>query len=188
MTLVLGITFLFSCVPHTSQVDPVSLKHRPQPKIHAAALEKQIHASINKERQKQGLPQLVWDDALAGIARNFSKDMATRNYLDHYSPEGQDFSKRYQQAGYQCAVRINRTIHLGGENIALNHLYDSVITVNGEAFYNWNSQDKIAETTVQGWMKSPGHRANILTPYFQREGIGIFIDSEGKVYVTQNFC
>jgi len=149
MTLVVGIFLLLSCASHSPQIDPASLKHRPQPKINVAALEKQIHAHINRARQKQGLSQLIWDDALAGIARNFSKDMATRNFFDHYSPEGHDYSKRYQQAGYQCAVRANRKIYMGGENIALNHLYASVTTVNGEPFYDWNSQNKIAETTVQ---------------------------------------
>jgi len=188
ITVIIGLAVLFSCASSPAQIDPRDYKQRPQPKINAAALEKQIHALINKERQLKGLAQLGWDDVLAGIARNYSRDMATRHYFDHYSPEGQDFSKRYQQAGYQCAVRINRTIHMGGENIALNHLYDSVTTINGQAFYDWNSEDKIGETTVKGWMNSPGHRQNILTPYFQHEGIGVFIDREGKVTVTQNFC
>jgi uncharacterized protein YkwD len=186
--LTLCASLLFSCGPHTTPPGSRDLIQRPQPTINIGALEKQIHTGINRERQKQGLPRLAWDDALVGIARSYSKDMATRKYFDHYSPEGHDFLHRYKQAGYECAVRIQRTMHMGGENIALNHLYDSVTTVNGQAFYDWNSQDKIAETTVQGWMKSPGHRQNILTPYFQHEGIGIFIDSKGNVYITQNFC
>lgn len=187
-SLVICFAFLFSCGPHSIQTGPREIKQRPQPKINRDSLEKQIHALINKERQKQGLPELAWDNVLAGIARNYSKDMAKRNFFDHYSPEGHDFLYRYKLAGYQCAVRINRTVHMGGENIALNHLYDSVTTINGQAFYDWNTQKKIAETTVEGWMKSQGHRQNILTPYFQHEGIGVFIDSEGKVYITQNFC
>jgi len=80
---------------------------------------------------------------------------------------------------------------MGGENIALNHLYDKVMIIDRYKYYDWNSQDKIAETTVQGWMKSPGHRENILTPYFKSEGIGVFIntsDTDGRVYITQNFC
>lgn len=186
--LAICIAFLFSCGPRASQVRPHELKQRPQPNINANLLEKQIHDGINRERKKQGLPQLAWGVALAGIARNHSKDMAKRNYFAHDSPEGHDFSKRYQQAGYQCAVRTNNRISMGGEKIALNHLFDSVTTINEQAFYDWNSSEKIAGTTVQGWMKSPGHRRNILTPYFQHEGIGVFIDSEGNVYITQNFC
>ena len=104
------------------------------------------------------------------------------------SPEGHEFSYRYRREGYRCAISIGTTIHLGAENILQNNLYDSVITVNGKAFYDWNSQAKIAETTVQGWMKSPGHRQNILKPYWNNEGIGVFIAPDDKVYITQNFC
>ena len=60
--------------------------------------------------------------------------------------------------------------------------------LNGKKIYDWNSQEKIAQTTVQGWMKSPGHRKNILTPYFKSEGIGIVVSPDDKVYITQNFC
>ncbi len=182
------IAFLFSCAPSPSRIDPGAFKKQPQPKINISGLEKQIHTLINNERQKHGLSQLEWDYALAGIARKHSRDMAKRNYFDHNSPEGRDFSHRYQQENYQCAVRVNRTIHAGAENIALNNLYDSVTTVNGEAFHDWNSPEKIAETTVQGWMKSPGHRKNILTPHGKHEGIGVVIAPDDKVYITQNFC
>ena len=188
ISIVICALFLYSCASSPSRIDPGSLKKRLQPKISAASLEKQIHTLINKERQKQGLRQLEWDDALAGIGRKHSQDMARRNYFDHYSPEGHDFSYRYQQEGYQCAIRSNRTIHMGAENIAQNNLYDSVTTVNGNAFYDWNSQEKIGETTVQGWMDSPGHRKNILTPYWRHEGIGVIIAPDDKVFITQNFC
>jgi len=53
--------------------------------------------------------------------------------------------------------------------------------------YHWNSPEAIAQTTVAGWMNSSGHRENILTLTFDREGIGIAIASE-KVYITENFC
>ncbi len=179
---------LIACAPSPAPVDYHSLKRRPQPKIVIAGLERKIHILINKERRKEGLSLLEWNSALADIARGHSRDMAKRNYFEHYSPEGHDYLYRYRQAGYTCAVREGRTIYEGAENIALNHLYDSVTTVNGEAFYDWNSEDKIAATTVQGWMKSPGHRKNILTPYFRSEGLGVVIMKDGKVYITQNFC
>ena len=132
--------------------------------------------------------ELAWNDTLSGIARSHSRDMGKRNYFDHLSPEGKDFFTRYRQAGYSCSIRLGNVIHQGAENIALNHLYDSMTTVNGKAYYDWNSGEKIAETTVRGWMDSPGHRKNILTPHWKTEGIGVFISPDGKVYITQNFC
>jgi len=182
------LTVLFSCAPHTAQTGRSAPARHARPSISAAALEKQVHTLINNERRKAGLSLLASDEALSRIARNHSRDMGTRSYFAHNSPEGHDFSYRYQQAGYTCAITISRTIYQGAENIARNNLYDSVTTVNGQAYYDWNSLEKIAETTVQGWMKSPGHRKNILTPVWRNEGIGVFISPDDRVYITQNFC
>jgi len=160
---------------------------RPQPRVVPSGLEKQIHALVNEERRKQGLSLLEWDDALANIARKHSQDMAMKSYFSHKSFDGRDLSDRYKQAGYACGVRVNSTIYGGAENIFQNNLYDSVTTVNGTAYYDWNSERKIAETAVRGWMNSPGHRKNILAPHWRNEGIGVVIAPDNKVYITQNF-
>ena len=182
------VSVLLSCAPRATQPGHPAPAKKAKPAISGPALEKQIHSLINQERRKAGLSTLGPDEALSRIARNHSRDMGTRSYFAHNSPEGHDFSYRYQQAGYVCAITVIRTIYQGAENIALNNLYDSVTTVNGKAYYDWNSLERIAETTVQGWMKSPGHRKNILTPVWRNEGIGVFIAPDDRVYITQNFC
>jgi uncharacterized protein YkwD len=179
---------LLACAPSVSKADRHALTNRPQPKIILSNLETRIHGLINNERRKHGLSPLKWDDTLSGIAKNHSTDMAKRNYFSHNSPEGHDFSYRYQQEAYSCAVPAGNIIYGGAENIFQNNLYDSITALNGKAFYDWNSSEKIAETTVQGWMKSPGHRRNILMPHWKHEGIGVFIAPDDKVYITQNFC
>lgn len=45
---------------------------------------------------------------------------------------------------------------------------------------------KLASSTVRGWMNSPGHRQNILNPYYDKEGIVVSISSDDKVYITQD--
>ena len=187
-TVLICAFVLHSCASSSSQIRPASFNNQSQPTISAAGLEKQIHSLINKERQKHSLSRLEWDDALAGIGRKHSKDMVQRSYFDHVSPEGHDFLYRFKQDGYQCSVRAGNTIYAGAENISLNNRYASITTVNGDAFYEWNSMDKIAETTVQGWMDSPGHRKNILMPHWRREGIGVTLAPDGKILITQNFC
>jgi uncharacterized protein YkwD len=159
-----------------------------KPSIDASALAKRIHTRINAERGRNGLSSLAWDDALSRIAAMHSRDMADRKYLSHDSPEGNGFPVRYRQAGYACGIRIGNVIHTGSENIALSHLYDSITTVNAIEYYHWISIDKIAEGVANGWMNSPGHRKNILTPHWKHEGIGVMIGPDDKVYVTQNFC
>lgn len=156
--------------------------------LRIAELEKKIHELINRERTSRGLSSLEWNSALSAIARKHSMDMAKRNYFSHESPEGRGFSFRYSQEGYVCSVPVQNRFFLGAENIFQNNLYDRVVYVNGSARYNWNSSQKIAESTVEGWMNSPGHRKNILTPHWRSEGIGVAISPDDKVYITENFC
>jgi len=98
LAMLICSVLLFSCAPPPPTADPVPFDKKSKPNINVTTLEKQIHALINKERQNNGLPLLAWDNALAVIAGKYSRDMAKRNFFDHYSPEGNDFSKRYQQA------------------------------------------------------------------------------------------
>lgn len=179
---------MLACAPPRTAPPDRALTRKPKPVIAADTLAKRIHTLINRERTNQGLSPLSWDNALSRIAQGHSRDMAVRKYFSHDSPEGRDFSFRYRQEGYSCAVRTGYTIYTGAENIFQNNLYDSVTTVNGRAYYDWNSEERIAETTVRGWMISPGHRKNILTPHWRNEGIGIFIAPDDKVFITQNFC
>ena len=160
-----------------------------KPSITISDLEKNIHDLINRERQKHALSILAWNDTLSFIAKKHSQDMANRNYFSHNTPEGHDFSYRYGEVGYSCAVHGQGNIYYtGADNILQNNQYDRIVLDIGGANYDWNSEGKIAETTVQGWMRSKGHRTNILTPYWRTEGIGIAIAPDGKVYITQNFC
>jgi len=186
--LAVSVLILSGASAEARQRAPDAPREEKRPKVTASSLEKKVHALINREREKHGLATLAWDDSLSGIARGHSRDMAKKNYFSHVSPEGRDFTYRYEKAGYACGVAVGQTIYQGAENIFQNNLYDSVTTINGREYYDWNSEDKIAETTVAGWMKSPGHQKNILTPHWGKEGIGIFISSDGKVYITQNFC
>jgi uncharacterized protein YkwD len=177
-----------ACQPPARPPQSYPLSAQPRPLLQIASLEHRIHQLVNRERLKRGLRPLAWDDALSRIARKHSADMGTRGYFSHDSPEGHGFSHRYRQDRYSCGIRVGNEMHLGAENIFQNNLYDSVTTVNGKAYFDWNSEERIAETTVQGWMDSPGHRKNILTPHWIREGLGVSFAPDDKVYITQNFC
>jgi uncharacterized protein YkwD len=39
----------------------------------------------------------------------------------------------------------------------------------------------------EGWMRSPGHRANLLSPDWDLLGIGVVCADDGGMYATQNF-
>ncbi|OGD90424.1 hypothetical protein A3D07_02930, partial [Candidatus Curtissbacteria bacterium RIFCSPHIGHO2_02_FULL_42_15] len=98
---------------------------------------------VNQERTKFGVKPLIWSEDLAKIGRNHSKDMFSRGYFSHYSPEGKDVGDRLDDAGIGYSA--------AGENLALA---PTVSRANS------------------GLINSPGHRRNILDPSFSKIGIG----------------
>jgi len=153
----------------------------------ASAIEAAIVEMTNQARQQEGVASLRSDAALADIARYHSGDMAEREYLAHTSPEGVSVSDRYERFGYACRVPLGGgTYATGSENIGY--------TYHGERVVNYgyiDDEKDVAESLVDGWMASPGHRENMLKPYWRNIGVGVAITetSEGtRVYATQNFC
>lgn len=142
------------------------------------AVEGAVHERVNDVRTSSGLERLEYDEALRGIARGHSRDMLRRGYFDHVAPDGEDWTDRYDAAGYDCEVRINESyvIRGGGENIG-------TISWTGDHLTPANVSRRI----VRSWMESPEHRENILRPYWRREGIGVHAN-ETTLFVTQNFC
>jgi len=160
-----------------------------KPSINIRELEKKIHELINKERRKQGLQPLRLDEKLSIIARKHSKDMAENDYFSHTNLRGKSSTDRGIKEGYYCRKDFGSYYTEGlAENIFQNWLYDSITYYDGIPIHNWNTMEDLAQSTVQGWMESPGHKNNILNPSFDREGIGVAIADSGKVYITQDFC
>jgi uncharacterized protein YkwD len=161
---------------------PVIEKMEPQ-KTYLEKLEEKVHNLINVERRNYGLSELMWNNQIAQAARYHSDDMANRDYFSHLSPENHDFSWRYSEVGFNCAIYQGDKIYHGAENIQL------AISSDKDYFADTNDAiENLARDTVQGWMNSQGHKENILTPFFYREGIGISITSDGEIYFTQDFC
>jgi uncharacterized protein YkwD len=161
-----------------------------KPLIDKSELEITVHQLTNQYRIQHGLNSLSWDDELSTVARSHSQDMALRDYFSHDTPEGRDPTDRGILQGYKCEKIVGYLMYIGiAENIFQNNLYHTIWYTDGiPTSYDWNSLDDIAQTTVDGWMNSTGHRKNILTETFDREGIGIDFASDDKVYITQNFC
>jgi uncharacterized protein YkwD len=157
------------------------LLQNPKPEIRIPDLERQIHESVNVQRKANDREFFNWDDTLGGLARAHSEDMANRGYFKHVNPEGLTPMKRLEQAGYTSC-------RLVGENIYQNNLYSRAITEKKRTTYDWNSMEKISATTVKGWMDSDSQRQTILEQGYTREGIGVAVASDDKVYITQIVC
>jgi len=122
-------------------------------------VEAEVLELTNRERAKAGLGALAPDGPLAHAARAYCVDMAARAFYSHTSPEGTQPWDRAAAAGAS-----KRSI---GENIACG-------------------QRSPAEV-VDGWMNSPGHRANILKADFTHLGVGFAGGGPSGTYWTQLF-
>ena len=98
----------------------------------------------NIERANAGLQPLTLDLQLADAAQDHSNDMAQDDFFNHTGVDGSTVGSRVTDTGYQYSTV--------GENIAAGQT--------------------TAEQVVEGWMNSPGHRANILNANFTEIGIG----------------
>lgn len=169
---------------------PPSCNIDEKPNINIHDLEIEIHNLINIEREKQGLSHLEYDNLLADIARDHSKDMATYNFFSHINLDGQEPTDRAIAHGYNVHKNLGNGYYREGiaENIFQNWLYNRITYYNeNDLFYDWCTQIEISISTVNGWMDSPGHRQNILTASYDKEGIGVAISDDHAVYITQDF-
>jgi uncharacterized protein YkwD len=160
------------------------------PVINTTSLEAQVHALVNKVRQENGRSVLGTDGALASIARAHSKDMAVHGYFGHVNLQGMDPTARGAAAGYTCRKDSDMYYTYGiAENLFATWRYNSVLFVDGRATgFDWDTEEAIAEQTVDAWMNSPDHRANLLASGVNREGIGVAISDNDLVFVTEDFC
>jgi len=175
--------------PVTSQPTQKIIPTPSKPTMNIQELEQHIHALINDNRQKNGIVALTYDSQLATIARTHSQDMAKNNFFAHENLKGNGPTDRANNAGYITKKSIgNNRFQIGiGENIYQMTLYSRINYNNGVSSYDWYTQETIAELIVDGWMNSPGHRLNILTSTYDREGIGVAISDTNKVYATEDF-
>jgi len=123
--------------------------------------ETQILGLINSERLHRGLPALVYNNQLNEMATIQAKNMARFQKMAHVLP-GADLPTLGDRAHF-VAYTYGRL----AENVALGY--------------------PDAETVVQGWMNSKGHRANILNSEVVETGIAIARSSAGGLYYCQVF-
>lgn len=103
-----------------------------------------MFALVNADRRQHGLPPLVWDSALAAIAREHSVDMRDQQFFGHRSPTTGLHGDRLKSARYRSVA--------SAENLAYN--------------------GSVAEAE-RGLMHSLGHRRNLLDPTVTHLGVGV---------------
>jgi len=121
-------------------------------------------AIINAQRTATGLAPLTLDAPLTTIARERVRDMIQNGYFGHYRPDG-------TLALQELLLRYQVPFAWAGENIARNN-YPPAETVT---------------VAFQGFLASPSHRDNLLSPHYDHIGIGVARDQEGMYYYALIF-
>ena len=120
------------------------------------AEERAVVSLVNEIRAQYGLSALTLDESLCRYARVKSQDMQQNGYFSHESPT--------YGSPFDMMRSFGISYSYAGENIAMG--YSS------------------AQSVVEAWMNSAGHRANILSANFTYIGVG-YIANGG--YWTQWF-
>ncbi len=119
-------------------------------RVAATALEDGLVAKLNLIRRTHRLTPLRVNPGLTAAARLHSRDMVANGYFEHETLDGKPFWKRVER--FYGAYR-GADVDLG-ENIL------------------WASGGLDADGAAGEWMKSPGHRENILDPHWREIGMG----------------
>ena len=118
----------------------------------------QVVRLTNAEREEAGCPSLTVDHDLITASLRQSWYMARTRLFSHVWRNGSTFVTRSRAAGYRQPA---------GENIAWGY--------------------RSAPEVVDAWMRSPGHRANILNCGAKSIGTGVAYAADGTPYYTQVF-
>ncbi|NJR64319.1 MAG: CAP domain-containing protein [Leptolyngbyaceae cyanobacterium CRU_2_3] len=138
----------------------------PSPALNNSSFVQRVVDLTNAYRTQAGLQPLKLNAKLSAAAYKHSRDMALNDFFNHTGSDGSRAADRISKQGYNYGN--------AGENIAAGYT--------------------TPETVFQGWMNSPGHRANILYPNVKEIGVGFYFlsNDSGKApyqyYWTQAFA
>jgi uncharacterized protein YkwD len=129
--------------------------------------ERQIARRIDAARQGQGLAPLSADPALAAAARGLADHMARTNRYGHQA-DGRRPAERASAAGYDwCMV---------AENIGWHSRSDGFTT------------EALAQHFADAWLRSPGHRRNIVSPQATQAAVALARSARsGRYYAVHLF-
>ena len=137
-------------IPSKEILAPEPLTFLIEKETESVLSDEEIIKFTNYYREENDIAELNTNQLLMEAAEAKLNDMFQKQYFAHVSPEGDDAGIILKEIGYDYLVV--------GENLARGYFKDS-------------------KDLVDGWMKSPDHRENILNPKFREIGVA---QREGK--------
>lgn len=123
-----------------------------------AAAEAQVFAALNQSRAEAGVPTLKLDPKLTDAARRHALLLSKRHVLSHQFPNELPLTDRLRNAGLIFTA--------AAENVGMNTELSDVNNM---------------------FMRSPGHRDNMLNPAYDAVGIGV-VHLGSAYWVTEDFA
>ena len=123
-----------------------------------ADAEAQVFAALNQFRVEAGVPALKLDSKLTDAARRHALMLAKRHVLSHQFPGEPPLSERMRSAGLIFTA--------AAENVGMNTELNDVSNM---------------------FMRSPGHRANMLNAAYDGVGIGV-VHVGSAFWITEDFA
>jgi uncharacterized protein YkwD len=143
-SLALALFLLAALVPATSVAGSGASSS-----ARSETLEQAIGREVNTLRAQRGLRRLTDSPALGEAASSHSTAMLNEGFFSHESADGTSFASRLRRF-----YRGDTGYWVVGENLAMS-----------------GPGEPLARDLVTSWMKSPRHRANLLSPRWREFGI-----------------
>jgi len=168
--------------------------------VDTSLLDAAVFWFTNIERQKHHLKQFQFHPKLRQTAILHSEQMKRHNFFSHDNI----FEARYKTLTDRINSVKDNTFQgfmSWGENIADSPVIKAnesftvenrggvirLFSTNGRELFPY-SYYEYAKVVVEGWMNSPGHRANILNPDYEYLGCGCAMyEKQGNGYSTLYF-
>lgn len=122
-----------------------------------------MYALVDEARAEEGLHPLRPADDVADVAARWSAQMAADREMEHNPDHPEQIC---------CWTTVT-------ENVAWSEPPRTRL-----------HRDPVAEVVEElhvALLNSPGHRRNLLDPGVDEIGIGVHVDADGSVWITQNF-
>jgi uncharacterized protein YkwD len=137
-----------------------------------SAVEQQIITLVNQQRAANGLPALSVNQQLNAAAQLHTRDMVAISNIF-----GPSVGMQHELFGTTRPEVLDRLDAVGYDNWTTSFAYGENIA---EGYTS-------AADVMNGWMNSPGHRANILSSSFTEIGVSVVAAADGTLFFTQEF-
>lgn len=147
----------------------------PAAAMDATRYQDQIYSQANAVREAKGLARLSLNSCLDGYANAWAEKLAREKRLVHRSTA----SLKLIMGPDRC--NLSRI----GENLAAGQSAGTLVV--GYVSHKPSDACLKKRTCSINWMRSTGHRANLLGSTFRRTGVGAAVASDGRYYSVQMY-